>query len=618
MTTSFDASWRDRLTRGIDVVMTLIAVVAVFSLILEHGEYLNEENVAVLQVIDVVIIGLFVLDMLAKLVIARHWLRYFRLHVVHYTLLGVLLLWLLLARELRSHPVMQEFLLSVNITSLWKFYIVIIQVAIVIRLMIQAVEAQKKLAHMRFKPAHMLVASFVLIILLGTVLLYSPRAISTETREETGATHARFIDALFTATSATCVTGLIVQDTGSYFSPFGQTVILVLIQIGGLGLMTFAAFFALVLGFGMGFKDRIVMQDVLNQHTLGEVGRLVVTILVLTVVVEAAGAAMLYPVWSETMPTGERIYTSVFHSISCFCNAGFCLYRTSFMQYSGSLYLNAVACMLIVLGGLGFAVQRNLLDVTRTAWRKLPMPFSRRRLLEPSGRIKLSLHSRVVLVTTLALLVVGTLVVWLLERDGVLAEMTPVDQAVASAFQSVTARTAGFNTIDTAKLSDATLVFVAFLMFIGASPGSTGGGIKTVTFAMLLIAVVTALRNRSRHEAFHRTIPRFLVNRAVVVVTVAGAVVLAATILLSAFERDTVLPDGSPTLLRHVFFEVVSAFGTVGLSTGITGVLTSAGKLTIIITMLVGRIGPLTLVLALGQRLKRADYDYPEENLMIG
>jgi len=603
MTTPFETPWRDKVIRVIDVTMTLVALVAVVSLILEHGQYLSEDNVAVLQIIDVVIIGLFALDMVTKLVIVRHRLHYLGQHVVHYSLLGALLVWLLLAHELRNFPAVRTFLHSANIPTLAKFYIVIIQVAIVVRLMIQAVEAQKKLAHMRFKPAHMLVGSFLVIILLGTVLLWSPRATPGEGQ-------ASFIDSLFTATSATCVTGLIVQDTGSYFSPFGQMVILVLIQIGGLGLMTFAA--------GMGFKDRIVMQDVLNQHTLGEVGKLVVTILVLTVLVEAVGAVLLYPVWEGEMSTGERVYTSAFHAISCFCNAGFSLYDTSFTQYRAQAYLNMVACGLIVLGGLGFAVQRNLLDVSRTAWRKLPLPFSRRRLLEPSGRIRLSLHTRVVLTMTVVLLVLGTLVVWLLEHDGVLSGMSPAEQAMSSGFLSVTARTAGFNTVDTSKLSDATLVFVAFLMFIGASPGSTGGGIKTATFAMLLIAVVTAIRNRSSYEAFHRTIPRVLVSRAVVVVTVAGAVVIASTILLSTFERETLMPGGSAVTLRQVFFEVVSAFGTVGLSTGITGVLTCAGKITIIITMLVGRIGPLTLVLALGQRLRHADYDYPEENIMIG
>jgi len=610
MTTSFESSWRERATRIMDITMTFVALVAIVSLILEHGQYLEKENIRQLQLLDVAIIGLFVLDMLGKLMVARRRLHYLRQHVVHYTLLGILLLGLLLARQLHSYPATQAFLNQLNIRSLTKLYIIIIQIAIVVRLMIQAVETQRKLAHTRFKPAHLLVASFVFIILIGTVLLYSPRATPREAP-------ASFVDSVFTATSATCVTGLIVRDTGKDFTPFGQLVILVLIQIGGLGLMTFASFFAMILGVGMGFKDRMVMQDVLNEQTLGRVAGLIVYILVLTFVVEAVGAALLYPVWKGDLSTGGRIHTSIFHSISCFCNAGFCLYRSSFQHYQTSTYLNVVACLLIVLGGLGFAVHRNLLQVLRSAWRKLPLPFSRRRLLEPTQRPRLSLHSKIVLWVTVVLIVGGAGVVWLLERDGVMRGMSAGDKVLASTFQSVTARTAGFNTIDTSKLSNASLVFVSFLMFIGASPGSTGGGIKTVTFAMLLIAIVTAMRHRPNFEAFHRTVPKTLINRAVVVATLAGGMIVTATILLCFFEHDTMI-GGAPVQLRQAFFEVFSAFGTVGLSTGITPMLTSPGKIVIIITMLVGRIGPLTLVVALAQRLGRSAYDYPEESIMIG
>ena len=229
----------------------------------------------------------------------------------------------------------------------------------------------------------------------------------------------------------------------------------------------------------------------------------------------------------------------------------------------------------------------------------------------------MSLHTRVVLVTTAALLALGTVGMWLLERDGVLAGKSPGEQAMASAFESVTARTAGFNTIDTSELSNASLVFVSLMMLIGASPGSTGGGIKTVTFAILLIAIVTAMRHRHNFEAFHRTVPKTLINRAVVVVTLAGGMIVTSTILLCFFEQGTMI-GGAPVQLRQAFFEVFSAFGTVGLSTGITSMLTSAGKIVIMITMLVGRIGPLTLVVALAQRAGRTDYDYPEENIMIG
>jgi trk system potassium uptake protein TrkH len=589
-------------------------MIAVVSLILEHGRYLSKERIVALQTLDVAIIGLFVLEMVGKLLIARERLHYLRQHVVYYGLLGMLLLWLLLAHELASYPAIEEFLNRLNIVSVTKLYIVIIQIAIIARLMVEVVEAQRRLAHARFSPARILVAGFLFIILIGAVLLYSPRA--------TPPTHrVSFMDSLFTATSATCVTGLTVRDTGTGFTPFGQVVILVLIQVGGVGLMTFASFFAMALGMGMGVKDRMLMQDVLKENAVGEIGRLIVYILGLTFLIEALGAVILYPAWNGTLTFEQRLYTSVFHSVSCFCNAGFSLYSTNLEGYCASIHVNVTASMLIILGGLGFAVHRNVIEVTRGGFRKLPLPFCRRRLLEPSNRPRPSLHTKVVLTVTVMLVVGGALVFYLLEREGVLAGKSLRERVLASTFQSVTSRTAGFNTVAISELSNASLVFIAILMFIGASPGSTGGGIKTVTLAMLLIGAAAVVRNRANFEAFHRTIPHRLVNQAAVVVTVAACVVATATILLCYFERDTMIAsDGvsRPVMLRETFFEVFSAFGTVGLSTGITPVLTSAGKVIIMLTMLVGRVGPLTLVLALSQRLPRTDYDYPAEHVMIG
>jgi len=605
MSTLFEHSWRERASRAIDIGMSLVASVALVSLILEYGGYLSPENIATIQRLDMGIIGLFVLDMVVKFLIARERLRYLRQHLLRYILFGLLLLWLLLARELHHFPAIEGFLTVLNIRSVAKLYIIVIQLAMVLRLTVDAVEAQRKLAHTRFRPTYVLVAGYLFIILIGTVLLYGPHATP-------GRGHASFIDALFTATSACCVTGLTVQNIGTYFSPFGQAVLLVLIQIGGLGLMIFAALLVFVLGTGTSIRDRMVMQEVLNEQTMGQVVRLVVYVLLLTFVIEAAGAALLYHVWQGSLTSQDRIYSSVFHSVSAFCNAGFGLYRTSFTGYRASVSLNAVICLLIVLGGLGFSVHLNLLRMLRSAWARLPLPFGRRRLFESPERIGLTLQSRLVLITTVTLILGGALVVYLFERQGVLAGMPLGEKALASTFQSVTARTAGFNTIDTSKLSNASLVFVCFLMFIGASPGSTGGGIKTVTFAVLLTAVVTVVRNRPSFELFHRTIPRTALNHAVVVVTVSGLVVAAATTLLCWVEQESSVSVG------QAMFEVFSAFGTVGLSTGITRQLTSAGKLIIILTMLVGRIGPLTLVLASGQRAEPVDYEYPEEHVMIG
>ena len=613
MTTSFESTGREKMTRTLDVIVAAVAVVAIVTLVLEHGHYLlDPAKIKILQQIDIGIISLFMLDMVGKLLLARRRLQHLRAHAVHYSLLGLLIILLVGGFFLGSFPAALGFLKRVNIPTIAKFYIIVIQIAIVVRLGIQAMEAQKKLAHMRLRPAHLLVASFLIIILLGTVLLHSPRAAPK------GEEQKSLVDSFFTATSATCVTGLIVQDTGKDFSRFGQIVILVLIQIGGLGLMTFAAFFAMIFGTGMGMKDTIVMQDVLNEHTLSKVGKLIIYILLLTFTLEAIGASLLYPIWSDSMTTGERLYNSIFHSISCFCNAGFSLYSDSFEQYCSHVGLNVIVCALIITGGLGFAVHRNLLGMIRNTWQKLPLPFSHHKLTAPTGKVRLTLHSKLVLTVTVCLLVGGTIVVFLLEQDGVLKDKPLPEQLMASGFQSVTARTAGFNTIDTSQLSNASLVFVSFLMFIGASPGSTGGGIKTVTFAILVIAMLTNLRNRSNFEVFHRTIARTLVSRAIIVVTVAGAVILTTTVLLSYFERDTEFAPGQQIMFRQVFFEVFSAFGTVGLSTGITPKLTSAGKIVIMLAMLIGRIGPLTLVLALGQQIRRADYDYPEEKIMIG
>ena len=605
MTAPFEPTWRERLLRAIDIGMMVVALVAFASLVLEYGIYLNPHHTAALQTLDVVVIVLFVLDMALKLAIVPRRLAYLREHAVQYVLLAVLLVGLSLAHRLPSHPGVEKLLQRFNITSLTKLYLVIIQIAIAVRLMIEAASLQRQLGTRRFRPVHILVGGFAAVILVGTLLLYSPRATPGEGR-------ASFVDALFTATSATCVTGLTVQDTGTYFTPFGQGVILLLIQIGGLGLMTFTAFFAIVLGVGMNAKDRMVMQDVLNERTMGSVGRMVMVVLLLTFAIEAIGAALLYSLWNGPMTTSGRLYTSVFHSVSAFCNAGFSLFPRNLETFRNHVGLNAVIGALIVLGGLGFVVHRNLIERLRGKWRAVRMPFSLRGLVEPPPRVRLSLHTRIVLITTAALIAGGALVFWLIERDGSLAHMPPGEQALAATFQSVTARTAGFNTVDIGKLSGASQLLLIALMFIGASPGSTGGSIKTVAFALLLLAVITALRRRERFELFRRGVPRSALHNALVVLVVALTVVVVATVLLCFFERSNGITLGG------ALFEVVSAFATVGLSTGITATLTTGGKIVIILTMLVGRIGPLTLVLAMGQRAARADYEYPEEDVMIG
>jgi len=479
----------------------------------------------------------------------------------------------------------------------------------------RAVMLQRVLAHLRFRPAHILVGSYLLIIATGVALLYSPRATAR-------GSFPSIEDGIFTATSAVCVTGLIVQDTGSYWSPFGQMVILVLIQIGGLGLMTFGAFFSLVLARRMRLREQLLMQDVLSYDVAGRIARTVVLILLVTAAAEAIGAGVLFVSLRGDWPAAERLYLSVFHSISAFCNAGFSLFATSMQKQVDNVLVNLIMMTLIVVGGLGFVVHQNLLDLAREAWRRR---LARRTLLQvgeaaspttaeaqPQARPTMLLQTKLVLVVTAALLGGGFLAFLLLEWNHGFGGLSVTGRVLAAGFQSVTARTAGFNTVATKTLTPASQFLSILLMFIGASPGSTGGGIKTTTFAMLLLAVLAIVRNREGVESFGRTIPGDVINKTITVVILGGFVVAGATVALLVIE------SAQGRTFLQVFFEVMSAFGTVGLGLGITAKLTAAAKLMLCLVMLVGRIGPLTLVLAISQLGPKPAYDYPRGTVMVG
>jgi trk system potassium uptake protein TrkH len=413
------------------------------------------------------------------------------------------------------------------------------------------------------------------------------------------------LDAFFTAVSAVCVTGLTVVDTGSRFSPFGQAVILALIQVGGLGLMTFAVFVGVVLGRRVGFTDRMVIQDSMHHTPRAGVRRLVRYVLAFTLAVEAAGAAALFVRFRGQLPAGEAIWQSVFHSVSAFCNAGFGLRPDSLVGYRGDLLVNLAITALVLVGGLGFLVNMELWDGARARLRGLRPPL-------------LTLHAKLALLVTGALLVAGTVVFALLEWNNVLRGLPLGERLLASWFQSVSPRTAGFNTIDYGQVGSDTLFFTIFLMFVGASPGSTGGGIKTTTFGLLFALVVARWRGRGRAIAFSRTIPHAVMDRALLLALLAWAFVsLAIGLLVFTETRGTPFAAAEPRFAA-LMFEAVSAFGTVGLSTGITASLGTGGKLVLAALMFAGRVGPLTLVLAVGPRQERGRFRYAEENVMVG
>jgi len=436
----------------------------------------------------------------------------------------------------------------------------------------------------KLSPAQFLVLGYLFVITIGTFLLMLPQA--STTRGSIG-----FLTALFTATSATCVTGLIVVNTSTAFTVFGQVVIMALIQVGGLGIMTMSTLIALILGKKISLKERILIQEDLNQFKISGLLRLIQYVIALTLTIQGIGAIFLFIRLRYDYSIFRSIYFSIFHAISAFNNAGFDLFGTSLEGYFGDPIINLTIISLIVLGGLGFAVIVELLG-----W---------------EGKKKFSLQTKLVLTVTGLLTIVSFAIIFVLETGNLntIADASLGDKIISSFFLSITPRTAGFNTIPTGSLRSTTLFFIVIAMFIGASPGSTGGGIKTTTFGLIVVTAFNKIKNKKDIEFYKRRVDYEVVFKALTIILLALMIVLLMTFIL------TITEDGQ---FLEILFEVVSAFGTVGLSTGITGELTSIGRVLIIITMFLGRVGPLTLALALGQKVKHGKYRYPEEKIMVG
>ncbi|MBI9018905.1 MAG: hypothetical protein JEZ07_16765 [Phycisphaerae bacterium] len=447
-------------------------------------------------------------------------------------------------------------------------------------------------------PTHILLGSFAGIIILGAFMLMLPRA-------STAGQQLSFTDAMFTATSATCVTGLVVVDTGSDFTTMGQSVILILIQIGGLGIMIFGAMFSLLLGSRLTLRESIAVSDIINEQSPGRIGRIAVFIFLSTLIFEAIGAFSLFGMWDS-----NQTFKSIFHSISAFCNAGFALQADSLIQYRSAWQVFSIICPLIIIGGLGFPVLYNFWQIIAQKFNKLKNPD------KYYSKIRLSLHSKIVIITTIVLLMVGWIFMFTLEiirPDGDGNENKSVATiALDSLFNSITARTAGFNTVDIEQLSPPAKLTLIFLMSIGGSPSSTAGGLKTVTLAVMVLAVYATMRHRSEVHAFKRAIPNTVVLRT------ATLILLYAMILFMAILALLITEHNHCHDLLDLMFEAASALGTVGLSTGITSSLSIAGKWIIIITMFVGRLGPLSLLAALTFNVDPPTYQYPREPLVVG
>jgi trk system potassium uptake protein len=452
---------------------------------------------------------------------------------------------------------------------------------------------------LNISPTQTVVMSFAVIIIIGAILLNMPYA--SNNGQSVG-----FINALFTATSATCVTGLVVVDTGTHWTVFGKVVIISLIQIGGLGIMTFSTMLALLIGRKITLKERLLIQESFNQFELEGMVRLTKNIIITTFAIELVGALIFATVFVPQFGWGRGIAYGLWYGISSFCNAGFDLMGahtgpfSSFTSYVNNPIININTMMLIVVGGLGFSV-----------WIDCFKAFKKRSIS------CLSLHSKVVLTMTVGLIVLGAVFIFIMEinNPATIKNLPWSGKILASFFQSVSPRTAGYNTLDMGSLTMSTSFLTIVLMFIGGSPGSTAGGIKTGTAGILFFTVLSVIKGKDSTQIYDRRLPKYLVYRAVSVALISFMLVIFATMVLSIAE----VPYNNTDFMT-LLFEATSAFGTVGLTMNYSSHLTPAGRIIIALCMFAGRVGPLSLILALASKARKNNghIKYPEDRIMVG
>jgi len=440
------------------------------------------------------------------------------------------------------------------------------------------------LTRFKLNPPRILALGFMLLIIIGALLLNLP--IASQNGESIG-----FINALFTSASAVCVTGLVVVNTAAHWTLFGKIVIILLIQMGGLGIMTMATIVAMISGRKISLKERLVIKEQLNQETLSGLVKLTKYVIYLTFFIEGLGALFLSIKFIPQFGFIKGIWFSVFHAISAFCNAGFDILGNSLMDYNNSAIVILTIASLIALGGIGFGV---ILDVARNRkWKKI------------------SLHSKLAISFTVFLIFFGTIMFYILESNNPLTMQgfTFKEKTLASLFASITPRTAGYNSIDVAGMKQSSTLLTIILMFIGGSPGSTAGGVKTVTMLVLIISTISIIRGERDVEVFKRRIPYETIFKSIAIIMIGITLVFFVTFILTLTEDQEFL---------NILFETTSAFGTVGLTRGITPELSNAGKLILTLTMYSGRVGPLTLAFAIGYKEEHKRFRYAEGNITVG
>ncbi len=443
----------------------------------------------------------------------------------------------------------------------------------------------------KLTPERTFLSGFAALILLGTFLLWLP--ISANGR-------LSFVDALFTSASAVCVTGLAAIDIGKDLTFTGQVITIFLFQVGGLGIITFSTVFFMLMGRGISFKGRDIVQSTFLHTPRLDFLVIVKSVLWFTLFFECLGILILWARFSWDFSMGHAFYLAVYHAISAFNNCGYSLFSDSLVRYQGDWMVNLTVMALIIIGGIGFIVQYEI-------YAKLKGTLKR-----------LSVHTRIVLISTGILILVGAVVFYFVEKNHIIRGLPLQNQVLASLFQSVVPRTAGFNTVDIGLLANETILLMIILMFIGASPGSTGGGVKTTSTALLFLLIWSRAKGSEEVSVFRRTIPKEIISRTIAIVFASSFSIALITSVLLLTSGESISPLASRHLFVEYLFETVSAFGTVGLSMNLTPTLNDSQKLAIILMMFAGRVGPLTLAFSFSIRASRKEFTYAEEGVMVG
>ncbi len=579
-------SIQNRIHQIIGFITPIFGIAAIISLFLKFGFHLSDRWIVNLLILDEIIAGFFVTTLLTNLFISDRKWKYIKQSPFEIILLCLFIISIVL-EEIFSIEEPHYFFGRSTSHSYINLYFVLIQIYIVINGIISLTKTREKWLFFSLSPARIIMISYVIVILAGTLMLKLPKATYS------GIT---LIDALFTSTSAVCVTGLTTLNVSSVFTFEGQMFILLLFQLGGLGIITLTSFIALFIQKGFRLRDQMIVQEILDNENFSTLTSILKAIVAITFFAEMAGAVGLYFSWGNLgLSEFERIFSAVFHSVSAYCNAGFSNFPNG-METAGFHFstISLITIMLlIVLGGLGFYTYSDILHIGDI------------KMIQIKG---LTLQTRMILIGTLVLILSGALLIWMTQYSE--WKNLPFGKQMLNAFfLSITSRTAGFSTVSITDLAIPTLMLVILLMYIGGAPNSTSGGIKITTGVTLLASLRTFVKGKNRVEIGWNTIPMRTVRRAYIVFFVSIIIIFLVLFILSLTEDHAFF---------DIFFEIISAFGTVGLSRGITPDLTVIGRILIILVMFAGRIGLFTFAIAMSEESEDDGYSFPEINLTVG